>query len=68
MWLSRIEFDLVPLIKLLICIFLVLKAIDLAFPSIFHKAGLGLQRLDLGRSHSKETEKESEKELRAKGG
>ena len=44
MWLSRIEFDLVPLIKLLICIFLALKALDLAFPAFFQLKPRNLQK------------------------
>ena len=34
-WLSRLEFDLVPLVKLLVCVYLILKSLDLAFPSVF---------------------------------
>jgi hypothetical protein len=35
MWLARLEFDLVPVVKLLVCLFLVLKTLDLAFPAVF---------------------------------
>lgn len=43
MWISRIEFDLVPLIELLVYVFILLNALDMAYSAVFEKKAKGAE-------------------------